>query len=188
LIKISKLYRTGSLGVKNSFRPSSKAGEFSDHMVRGCSKTCQRTVPAMTPALVSGEAASLQPPLSPHSRGMTRNADDAILKIRLRAAALYGARTCLQAMDLLIAAGDSTIGKQRQHNIDNGASPPCTLQWVARLKSCVPVIRGLCESLDICLRRTGPLLSFPRKRESRRIFDTRSRGYPVHQWLCRRVA
>jgi hypothetical protein len=58
---------------------------------------------------------------------MTRNVADAILKIRPRAGALYGAKTCLQAIDLLIAAGDSTIGKQRQHNIDNGALPSASL-------------------------------------------------------------
>jgi len=63
---------------------------------------------------------------------MTRNVADAILKIRPRAATLYGARTCLQAIDLLTAAGDSTIGKQRQHNMDKGASHLCTLHGRGR--------------------------------------------------------
>ena len=127
---------------------------------------------AMAPALVSREAAPLQPPLFP-SWGMTRSADNGTLKIRPLAAALYGARTCLQAMDLLMRAGDSTIGKQGQHNIDNGAAPLCTPRGVVRRD-------GFQTRQPPCHSRAGgnPVAAQPKYGETGRwqtlFLDTRS--------------
>jgi hypothetical protein len=56
-----------------------------------------------------------------------------------------------------------------------GASPLCTPRWVARAKRSLPVMRRHCKSPRARQRWTAPLLSFPRRRESRT------------QVLCQRV-